>query len=265
MSISLTGETECENVCPAIVDENFKFPKTRGILLDTAKAMRRRTCILLFAITLNDIQLAHHRRDPTYYVAFDSLAKVEAWLQPLPEVRLVRDLKGDGHRIWGCVPQSENNNRIFGEAICINSDMAHALESATIQGSFMRCRNKGIQQGIRLGLMGDVLTTPDPDSDSSAKKCTSTEIGTTLPLFPVIFVEDLRRCCCFGEFLLLNKALAVPKPSSTADEDGHEANFHEARRSPVLRPDLIRKGQHWIIMLGNQFTATVGMMVYCQE
>lgn len=50
-----------------------------------------------------------------------------------PEVRLLGDLKADGERLWGCTAEDDADIGKFGPGICLNEDVAKALEKTEVR------------------------------------------------------------------------------------------------------------------------------------
>ncbi|KAJ7137681.1 hypothetical protein C8R44DRAFT_765935 [Mycena epipterygia] len=117
----LVGTTACLNVCAA--EGAVQFPKTNAVLLACSHALASTPAVgaaymsVLLAIYVQRRSGSLPRQE-----------ELEEELRRPPEIRLVQDLELEGVRLWGCIPKADVDVAVFGSGICINVDMARALE-----------------------------------------------------------------------------------------------------------------------------------------
>ncbi|KAJ7074228.1 hypothetical protein C8F01DRAFT_13088 [Mycena amicta] len=116
----LSGTVECPNVCDP--QHANTYPLTHKLLLACAKALQCPAGVHAYATILGDIAIERGLATPGPRL-------MEAQLAQPPQVRLVKDLKNAGERLWGCIAKDDQDVAIYGAGICLNSDMTTALES----------------------------------------------------------------------------------------------------------------------------------------
>ncbi|KAJ7472367.1 hypothetical protein B0H11DRAFT_2038754 [Mycena galericulata] len=124
----LTGIIQCVNVCDK--KYSLRYPKSHTILLACARALANPNIAAIYFSLLVQIQ-AHRNTSHEHHDLVD-LQEVLRQLARDPEVELVRDLGSGSGRLWGCVAKHAADTFKFGEGICLNEDIAQALESTQV-------------------------------------------------------------------------------------------------------------------------------------
>ncbi|KAF8208256.1 hypothetical protein K438DRAFT_1961757 [Mycena galopus ATCC 62051] len=125
--MKLTGSTLCTNLLQA----ETLFPKSHALVHECARALER--CSMSYSSVLIDIYIKRDQQKikPLPDASSLELLEMKKHLADRPPIRLVKDLKDEGIRIWGCIPESEDDVLRLGSDICLNSDMILALENTT--------------------------------------------------------------------------------------------------------------------------------------
>lgn len=123
--MDIEGTLVCSDVClPAA---HHLFPKTNDFLHQCARTLlSRKGADTAFLITLLEIFFVREQDGEQNLpdISTITLDAVRERLAQAPSVRLVCDLKEGDERIWGCV---------VADQICINAEVALALESTTVR------------------------------------------------------------------------------------------------------------------------------------
>ncbi|KAJ7074229.1 hypothetical protein C8F01DRAFT_13239 [Mycena amicta] len=118
----LSGTVECPDVCDP--QHANTYPRTHKLLLACAKALQCLASVHAYATILGDIAVARKEAD----TPDKDLAKVQ--LTKPPHACIVRDLKSDGGRFWGCIAKHDQDVGTYGSGVCIHNDVIKALEGA---------------------------------------------------------------------------------------------------------------------------------------
>ncbi|KAJ7074227.1 hypothetical protein C8F01DRAFT_1099704 [Mycena amicta] len=113
----ISGTVKCPDVCDP--KHANTYPRTHKLLNACAKALQCLRSSVAYNSILVDIAVERNLTDtPDRRLAEAELAKP-------PHVSIVKDLKNDGARLWGCIAE---NDPVYGSEICMNEDLVTALE-----------------------------------------------------------------------------------------------------------------------------------------
>ncbi|KAJ7461524.1 hypothetical protein FB451DRAFT_484955 [Mycena latifolia] len=133
--MSLQGHLEYPNIFTSAHAQ--RFPKTSQILADCANALTGGIFADCFFLVLLDIVIQRRKarresKSNVLQLSSEDVRKHLSRVSQQPEVALVQGLKTEhGEQLWGCMPKDDTDVQNFGRTICINAELALALEAST--------------------------------------------------------------------------------------------------------------------------------------